>query len=245
MAEAHERVEHGLPALGKSRVDQSEQSLFGSVDWRGAPLDANEHGFHLRLGPEHRRTHPPQELGIRAIGHAKTDSSESIFTGRGDQPLTNFSLDHDQHRIHSTRLLKQVESYGYRDVVRKVRRHAPSSLPEEPLPTNTDGILPNHSHVRKIPGDFLERRNERPVDLQGKHLGSRLGERQCQRAKACPDLKDPIAGGSSGLPGDEPREIGIGQEVLAKRFSGTDPVSGGEILKGTPGQEPATTRVGP
>jgi hypothetical protein len=106
-------------------------------------------------------------------------------------------------------------------------------------------ILPDHPHRRESPDHLLERRKKRSVDLQGKHLGPGLRECNGEGTEACPNFQDPIAGSGPGLSGDEPGEIGIGQEMLAERLSGTDAVPGSEVLKRAPGQQPATTRGGP
>jgi hypothetical protein len=85
-----------------------------------------------------------------------------------------------------------------------------------------------HPDRRPTLDHLAERGDEPAVELDGEHLGSRLGERDRERPQPGTDLEDAVAGTDAGVGDDRPGEVRVGKEVLSERLRRRDPVTDGE-----------------
>jgi hypothetical protein len=75
----------------------------------------------------------------------------------------------------------------------------------------------------------VERRQERPVELDREDLRARLGQGQRDRAEPGPDVDRADARSRAGVGRDRPGEVRVGEEVLPQGLGRPDAVAGGEL----------------
>ena len=181
-------------------------------------------GLDPRPGHEHLRADPTDQARGPPVGDLHRGDAVRVVAGTGGKPLPCLALHHDEHPIDGGDPVEQIADQRGGDVVRQVgHQDPPWSSGRERFPVELASVTGDHR--RGGLGEDLSQGGEQvTIELDRGHRRAGLDERQGQGAEPGADLDHVVTRSDRGEARDAADGVGVGDEVLAERSAGAEPV---------------------
>ena len=222
-----ERAPQHLAPLREARTNELEHQLRrGDVDGRDrTTVESHEDGLDLRPRDEHRSrhgAHDPSLCVVRDASPTRNPYTRDPGAAASRSPTSRCTM--TSIRAICGTSSSSRSTTGVATLYGRLETHAQPPAPSRGAKSSVERVAVLDGDVRRRSDDGFEHRHEVAVELDGEHVGTRVREREGQRAEPGADLEDTVVGTHLGEARDARAVFGSARKCCPSARLGTEPV---------------------